>query len=225
MNIVFDHREKEADNIYTFHFNLKGSFDYLAGQYVEVSMPGEINVTINGDRWYTLSSSPSEKFISFTTRFDKVISDFKNRLLKLQKGDEITISEPIGDFVLPIDKTLPLVFISGGIGITPVRSIIKYLLDKNEDRKVTLHYLAKNSDSLIFSELFKQYNMQFQTIITSEYKLDIEALVNNLWKNNPESLFFVSGPQTMVENYVDVISSKFDDAQIVMDYFPGYSSI
>ena len=225
MNVLFDHLEKNTSNVITFYFKPNQTIKYLAGQYVELSLPGEKNATVDGNRWYTLSSSPSEDLVAITTRFDKTLSKFKQSLINLKTGDQVIISEPIGDFVLPKDITIPLMFISGGIGITPVRSIIKWLIDQRESRPITLIYFARHPSDLVYNDLFSAYEMTYKPVITSESKIDILKVLLPLKVANPNALYYVSGPQIMVEKIAGIVAGKFGNSQVIMDYFPGYSTI
>jgi len=222
MRIKFSHSELIAENIISYYFDAPAEFNYLAGQYAELSFPGEIDAQVDGNRWYTLSSSPSEKLLAITTKFNPKVSKFKNSLKNLKKGEELVISEPIGDFVLPIDKSIPLVYISGGIGITPVRSIVKYLIDTHQKRNISLIYYAKNNEQLIFDDLFNSYKINYRPIFSSEPKLDIHQTLKSINSSLEKSLFYVSGPQTMVETMAESLSKEYGQSRVVMDYFPGY---
>ncbi len=225
MKSVFSHNEFITPNIVSLYFTPEPEFDYLAGQYIELTFPDEHNSSIGDNRWFTLSSSPSESHLMITTKLNKPLSQFKDRLINLKAGDEVLMSEPIGDFVLPIDKSIPLVFISGGIGITPVRSIIKWLSDKNEQREITLNYIVKNDYDFIFEEIFKYYKLDYKPI-TTENSPSSDWVANKFQDGaSPLSLFFISGPQIMVERIVDDITKDYGNNQVIMDYFPGYNSL
>jgi ferredoxin-NADP reductase len=145
--------------------------------------------------------------------------------MSLKPGQEVIFSEPIGDFVLPKDKTIPLVFLSGGIGVAPVRSIVKWLVDNKEQRPITLNYFVKTRDDLAFQDLFESYEMKYIPITTRDPDFSINKGPLDMETFDKDSLFYVSGPQKMVEDLVDSISEKYERQQIVMDYFPGYKSI
>lgn len=223
---VFVRREKLTPSIYCFWFSKEADFEYLAGQYIELTIPGEAEALIGGNRWFTLSSSPSEELLSITTKIIEPVSKFKKTLLQLKANQELTMSEPIGDFVLPKDKSLPLVFISGGIGITPVRSIIKWLIDTGEMRTISLYYLVNKTEDLVYKNLLEDYQMSFHPVVASQLENDLSSYLLELIKGfDPKSFFYVSGPQTLVENTTDDIASMFGRDRVVMDYFPGYTSL
>ncbi|MDP3789336.1 MAG: FAD-binding oxidoreductase, partial [Candidatus Omnitrophota bacterium] len=102
----------EADNI-----------DFKAGQFMMVMLRGNSQVK----RCLSISSSPTEKgYIEFTKKLTK--SDFSEELDTLREGDKVKVQYPFGSFILrdPKDK---IAFLSGGIGVTPIRSICKYAVD------------------------------------------------------------------------------------------------
>jgi len=209
---------------FSIYFKPDNEFSYLAGQYTEISFPHEHKDFIGDNRWFTLSSSPSEEYLSITIRARKPLSNFKRELLSLKKNDEIIISEPIGDYVLPKDKTIPIVLICGGIGITPARSVIKWLTDKKEARDIILIHFVRDKESLLFSDIFQKYDMSYEPVITSIHPRE-STLADKIIKFKSNSLFFVSGPQTMVESITKDLRAKFGNEQVIMDYFPGYTSI
>src|SRR3990167_5774967 len=146
MNIELVKRQLEARNIYSFWWKTQKPLLYKPGEYVEMSLDFT-NPDERGNRhWYTLASSPTEELLMNTTKFPESPSTFKQHLLKLEPSATIQISPPMGDFVLPKDTSQPLVFVAGGIGITPFRSMAKYITDKKLSYSVQLLYAANSSD-------------------------------------------------------------------------------
>lgn len=223
--VVYDHKQVITPTITAFYFKPNSKLQYLAGQYVELKIPGEIASSIGDNRWFTLSSAPTEKLLSISTRLRQPLSEFKTHLVNMSEGEELTMSEPIGDFVLPKDPNIPLVFITGGIGITPVRSIVKWLIDTKQKRSITLFYFVRGDSEIAYKDLLNSYPMNFKTMVTGSNKINIDEELSLIKKSSSESLFFISGPEPMVEDMADKVNQKFDRSQIIMDYFPGYTSI
>ena len=117
MNAVFRRSQLETSDIRTFFFKTDKPLDHTAGQFSEWTIEHDNPDSRGRHRWFTISSSPSEELISFTTRFDPKGSSFKKALLKLQPGDVIKVSHAMGDFVLPKLIQTPLIFVAGGIGV------------------------------------------------------------------------------------------------------------
>jgi ferredoxin-NADP reductase len=180
-----------------------------------------------------LSSSPSEDLIAITTRFaTEHGSSFKTALRQLKPGDNVTISEPMGDFVLPKDSTIPLVFIAGGMGITPMRSMIKWLVDKNEKRSVHLLYAIQDPSQLAFQDLFAEYDLEPEVMVSQPpagWKghtghLSAETILD-FAGHGPEQLIYLSGPEPMIESlHKQLIEQGVNPNRLVEDYFPGYTT-
>ena len=116
--------KKEARNAFSIIFENQGDRFY-PGQYLEFE-----------GKCFSIASSPSEPFLMITTFPSK--SKLKRKFLRLQPGDKIESSHPAG--TITIDEVDPLVFIAGGIGITPFRSMIKWAYDRKFKTKMTLIY-------------------------------------------------------------------------------------
>lgn len=220
MKVTFKKAVPIAKNITSFYFEPEKSFRYVAGQFVELTLP-HINPDDRGTRrWFTLSSSPTEKQLAITTKLAPVSSSFKQTLSALRPGQKVVISEPMGDFVLPKDKSIPLVFLVGGIGVTPFRSMIKWLTDKNDRRQIQLLYSVKTQDEMVFLEVFESFNLSMQKLINQKMSSEITlALAGGV----EDKLIYISGPEPMVESLMDQFTTlDVPSNQLVGDYFPGY---
>src|SRR4051812_27426879 len=102
MQVTLDHSKDEAANIRTFFFKPESAVQYTAGQYIELTVPHDNPDERGTKHWFTLSSSPTDEFLTITTKFagDKS-STFKKSLFGLEPGTKLHMSEPMGDFVLP----------------------------------------------------------------------------------------------------------------------------
>lgn len=234
MKVTLDHTEDVAKNIRTFWFKPPKPVRYTAGQFIEMTLP-HANPDERGIKhWFTLSSSPSEKLISITTKHAvERVSTFKQVLFGLEPGAEITISEPMGDFVLPKDIARPLVFVAGGIGITPMRSMIKWLVDNQEHRTIQLIYAANALEEVAFRDLLNDYGCPTDIILSDPPKnwqglsghLD-SAKILELAPDVDNKLYYLSGPEPMVEALEkDLVLSGVDKRRIVGDFFPGYPPV
>lgn len=221
MKVLFDHKQKTAEDIYSFYFKSLLPVSYTAGQFIELHIPHSNPDERGTKHWFTLSSSPGEDFLALTTKFSSPSSSFKQALKKLKPGTELFMADPMGDFVLPKDPSIPLVFVAGGIGITPYRSMISWLTAQNEQRNIVVVYAAKKKTQLAFLPLLKQYNLKI--IEHTDDSLTVETILS-LSKPQPNSLIYLSGPEPMVEALVEQFkSSAHDMSKIVTDYFPGYT--
>jgi hypothetical protein len=145
---------KIADNTYNFIFDSDKKLNFKPGQYLEWTLPHEKTDNRGMRRYFTVASSPTEKEIIMGVKFYNKPSSYKQSLMSLEKGWVIVASQLAGDFILPEDKNKKLVFIAGGIGITPFRSMIKYLADKNEKRDIVVFYSNNSVQDIAYKEIF-----------------------------------------------------------------------
>lgn len=224
MQVTFDHVQQEAKNIATFYFKPERPLRYVAGQFIELTLPHDNPDDRGVKRWFTLSSAPGRELVSITTKHANTSSTFKQHLWKLRPGDTVDMSEPMGDFVLPVNKTTPLVFVAGGIGITPFRAIVQWLADVEQSRPIQLLYRVHNRDELVFSD---EFTTGFITKheLTGGPKLTAAGIVELAGGIDGKQVF-ISGPEPMTEAIVAQFKQDFglDQSQLVTDYFPGYTA-
>ena len=106
-----------------FRFVRPDGYEFTAGQWFVLTIPSDDGPLT---KHFTHSSSPTEPFLDFTTRLTG--SQFKNALDALPVGAEVQMEGPFGTFVLR-DGVMRVAFLTGGIGVTPVRSILRHLAD------------------------------------------------------------------------------------------------
>ncbi len=226
--------QPENYNVQTFWFKPEKKFDYTAGQFIEMFLPHDNPDERGIKHWFTLSSSPTDDLISITTKnFGDKASTFKKTLFSLKPGTEIKIVEPMGDFVLPKDASIPLVFVAGGIGLTPYHSIIKYLTDKSERRQIQMLLAFNEARDIIFEDFFRNYTPDVKIIVshpdekwTGEVgQLSAEKIFELTGGNSDEKKIYVSGPEPMVEALEkDLHEHDVKTSQLVLDFFPGYTA-
>ena len=121
-------------------------FDFNPGQFVQLSVFGI------GEAPISISSSPSNKnIIGLCIR---KAGDVTSAIHRLEEGSSLGIRGPLGNG-FPIDemKGNDILFIAGGLGLAPLRSLIYYVLEKREDfAKVTILYGAKSPDDILFAD-------------------------------------------------------------------------
>lgn len=215
---VFHH----SPHVVSYSFVPERPIRYIAGQFVEITIHHNDPDKRGIRRWFTLSSSPTEKYLTITTKHSKSSpSSFKKNLLHLSIGDAVECSEAMGDFVLPKSDTIPLLLIAGGIGITPFRSMIKWLVDSGQSRTIQIVYSAHTMDELVFKDILNQPFIELFPY-TEEEKLTAEK-IDSLCRGISEKQIYIAGPEPMAEalskGFKDLGSSRH---QIVTDYFPGY---
>lgn len=214
-------KNKLSSNVYEFVFENLIKNKFKSGQYLEWIVDHEKNDSKGKRRFFTISSSPSEDTISFATKFFDKSSSFKNALMNLNNGDFVFASQLSGDFILPENKNKKLVFIAGGIGITPFISMIKHLSISNDSRDVILIYSNSNIDDIPYREFLDNLEKENKLkVIYINGRIDKEFINKNI-TNYHDRAFYLSGPSSMVSGCKKSLK-EFGIKNIKTDYFPGF---
>ncbi len=122
------------------------NFDYMPGQYMFITLKsGAQQIT----KHLSISSSPTEDFLEVTKRLTG--HEFSNTLAALKIGEIVTIRGAYGNFTFQGEHD-KVCMISGGIGITPLRSMIRYTMDKELGTSIILLYSNSHEDGIIFED-------------------------------------------------------------------------
>lgn len=226
MLLTFIRKHKETDDVFSFFFKSNKPLTWRAGQYLFYTLPDSNTDERGVTRYFTISSAMFEKHVVITTRISKPSSTFKKDLLGMKKGDAIEVSGPDGDFTID-DPNKNYVFIAGGIGITPFRSILLDLEYRQKPINVQLLYSNRNGDIVFKKELesLAQRNSHFKIkYFISPQHIDEKVIQNQRpTANDQRPIFYVSGPESMVETFEKMLSDmRVDRKHIKLDHFPGY---
>ena len=208
----------------------KNNFDSKPGQYIITEL--DANDTENGNtRPLSIASSPTEKFLLFSTKISE--SPFKKKFNELKICDKVKLKGPVGIFVLS-ETAKNIIFLGGGIGITPFRSMIKYATDKKLPIKLTLVYSNRTSDEICYKSewpLMEKQNPNLKVVytITDEpgwtgRKERIgEQMIKEFSNDLGNTLFYICGPPAMVDGLSQLLKSmNVPQANIKIEKFDGY---
>ncbi len=215
------------DNIASFYFKPPHKVEFTAGQFTEIYLPHNNPDKRGQKRWFTISSSPDEEHLAITTkRTSSNGSTFKDTLWRLKPGSPVDLAQPMGDFVLPKDRAIPLVFVAGGIGITPYRSMLKWLEYTKEERDIELLWAISEPKDAIFMDLLNRSVVVIKQYEKSEGKrLEIAEILSRA-HSHKNTRIYISGPEPMVETLtVGLEKAGVAKNALVSDYFPGYPPI
>lgn len=151
---VVQRKVAESDVIHSFYLVPKDGKQistYEPGQYVsvKVEIPGEKNTHI---RQYSLSDAPGNAYYRISVKREDALGDKPAGKVsvylaeKIGEGDVLLLSAPAGDFTLDQEDRRPVVLISGGVGLTPMISMLTESLKKNPERPVTFIHAAQNGN-------------------------------------------------------------------------------
>lgn len=210
----------EAKDTVSLYFISNIKFTWQTGQYAYLTL-GEIT------KQFTIASSTTEDFIQITTRIREG-SEFKQKLDKLEIGSEIEARAPFGSFVFD-ENIKNNVFLAGGIGITPFRSMLKYNIDSKLNLPMFLIYSNSNSEFVFKNELDNwQKENDFLKIIYYDSSVSDHLDAKKLLALLPTSYilhptFYVVGPPTFVNAMEDALNElKIPEDQIKTEKFIGY---
>jgi glycine betaine catabolism B len=231
-------RVKAAADTFDFVFNPVKKFSFAPGQYLEWTLGHDSPDSRGNRRYFTIASSPTEENLIIGVKFYTSASSYKSSMGKMKEGDIIVASQLAGDFTLPKDPNKKLAFIAGGIGITPFRSMIKYLVDRNEKRDVVLFYSNKTAADIAYKQIFDEAErrMGIKTIYNLTDQKNIPAgwsgstgyidgrMISEQLPDFKQRTFYLSGPRTMVEAFEKTLSGLgVHHSQIKTDFFPGFA--
>ncbi len=217
-------------NVKSFRLEAPGDPDFKAGQFLLVKLQDDPQLK----RYLSISSSPTEKcYLEFTKKLTE--SDFSKALNNLKAGDEVVIQYPFGKFVLD-GSSKRIAFLSGGIGITPIRSICKYAADTNLGLDMVLVYANQSLKDVVFKEDFeamvKNYPQLKVAHVLCESSPGFKCTVGRINRqviqdeiaDYAQRKFYLCGPPGMVEAMNTILTQelKVPSEMIVTENFQGY---
>lgn len=212
----------------SFRLEKPEGFKSIAGQWMYV------NIKVNGVvklHHFTISSSPTEDFIEFTKKITS--SEYSQALDHMKEGDWVKFSSPMGNFTYNSEK-IKIGALTGGIGITPLRSICKFCTDKKLDTSIVMLYSNKTEDEIVFKD-------QLDAMQKADSHLDIKYVLTREpdWKglkghidskmiqeqipDYKERTFYICGPPSMnavLKKALEGLSLPED--HILLEDFTGY---
>jgi ferredoxin-NADP reductase/Na+-translocating ferredoxin:NAD+ oxidoreductase RnfD subunit len=220
-----------------FQFVPDRPIKFRPGQYLEWTLAHSKADTRGNRRYFTIASAPAEPEVHLGVKFYEKSSTFKLALMNLKPGEQIIAGQLAGDFTLPRDHGKKMVFIAGGIGITPFRSMVKHISESGERRDAILFYSNRSSHEIAYKEIFdeaeKQWGLRTIYAVTDsaesapaknghQGRIDI-ALIERHVPDFRERTFYISGTHGMVSEFKKTLSKLgIPRTQIKTDFFPGF---
>lgn len=234
--LKFKEKIQLAPTIYEFVFAHANKFNFTPGQYLEWTLPHDKSDSRGVRRYFTISSAPGEEDLKLGIKIipDKS-SSFKKTLLNLQPGTILAADQLSGDFVLPKDISKKLVFVAGGIGVTPFRSMIKNMVESKIKRDIVLFYSAADAKEFVYKDIFKEaLDLGLKVVyvhggkeVPADWQGETgflnEVMIKKYVPDFKERTYYLSGPVAMVNNYKGLFRTLgVGTNSIVTDYFPGF---
>ena len=230
---VSDIRQRTS-SVKSFRFRIGENVDFKPGQFFFVT------IKINGTertKHFSFSNSPTEKgYVEFTKRITE--SNFSKALNRLKIGNWAKIKMPYGSFTFE-GEYKKIAFLSGGIGITPIRSMCKFVIDKGLPTDIVLLYGNNKEQDIIFGQDLEKItsvnkNMHMVYTLTSpDIDKDIwsgrigyinDEMIKEEIADYKDRVFYICGPPTMVASLGDILRNRLNiqEDKIKVENFTGY---
>lgn len=225
-------KREVADGTFEVSFRKPADFEYKAGQSMKLHSPKD------GERKsMSFVSAPHQENLVFAMRFRD--SEFKKAVCEAEEGTEFVLDGPRGKFTLE-DEDSPLVFIAGGIGITPLLSMMRDLTQQNSERKVVLFYSNREEKDIAYKKELERLTSDNKNIKVV-YTLTKEGVTPSNWEGERGYIngvmiekytdllsfpdFYVAGPPAMVEAMDELLKRMgIEEENIHLRRFPGYGN-
>lgn len=230
-------REEVAEGTMAFHLEKPSGFQYKAGQFVDLKIINPPETDNEGNvRTLSIASAPEEDFLMVATRMRDTA--FKRSIRNLPLQSEIQIDGPFGSFTLHNDASKPAVFLIGGIGITPIRSILVNAAKRGLSHNLFLFYSNRRPEDAAFLEELislqdKNHNYKLIATMTDLTKSNKpwtgekgyidEAMIKRHLDDLMKPIYYVSGPPQMVTAIRELLNRLgVSEDNIKFEEFAGY---
>ena len=229
-------REGMAGEVAVFHFERPEGFDFIAGQWCFVNVP---DLGFQDDRGLkrplSIASSPLDKELVFVTRLSD--SAMKRTMAGMAAGAGVTLEAAQGSLMLPKETPAPLVFLAGGVGIAPFRSMIRYAADAPTGHRITLFYSNRTPEETPFLEELSRFgdrDGRISAIITMTRAGEGSMWSGRTGRLNPEMIkngrlswetaaYYIVGPPNMAAAMRETLDAmRIAPERITTELFAGY---
>ncbi len=234
---ILRRKEEIADGTMAFHFEKPGEFAFKAGQFGDFTLINPVETDAEGNtRGFSLASAPYEDDLMFATRMRDTA--FKRVLKTMEIETEVSLDAPYGSFTIHNNSRIPAVFLTGGIGVTPVRSIVLQAAHENLPHKIFLFDSNRRpEDAAFLGQLMeaqeKNPNYTFVGTMTNMNESSQEWVGETGYITKPMlvkyigdltlPIYYIAGPAAMVTSMRKTLNEAgIDDDKIRTEEFPGY---
>jgi len=221
-DVTIADRKLIAEDTYEMSFDFGNiPFSFSAGQYVWIKLPKLNYPDERGEvRAFSVASSPNIKN-QVTIVFRKSESGFKKTLLETPIGSKVVLSGPFGSRLLPSDSSRPIIFVAGGVGIAPTRSMIKSALENKYKPEIYLIYSNNKPERAVYLDELstlkaKNPNFSYDSIIGNIAFGFIEDVI----KKFKTPIWYITGPKEMVRAVTRILfEQKVPEEDIRLEEF------
>jgi ferredoxin-NADP reductase len=230
-------REEVAEGTMSFYFDKPANFQFKPGQYVDCSLIDPPETDAEGNiRTFSIASAPAEKDLMVATRMRDTA--FKRVLKTMPLGTQLKMNGPLGSFTLHSNVLRPAVFLAGGIGITPFRSMIINAVREGPARPVVLLYSNRRPEDSAFLEELQQIgngNKNYQTICVmtkmenskrpwhGETGYIDKVMLARIVPDLAAPIYYIAGPPVMVTAMKETLTGAgVNEDDVRSEDFAGY---
>ena len=231
-------RNEVAEGTMAFALDRPTTFDFRAGQYMVVVLPDPPHTAAEGNRRVFSIASPPRDTTRLLLATRMTGTALKRSLAEVPLGTLVDLSGPAGDFVLHEDASRPAVFIAGGSGITPFRSMLHDAVSRRLPHRITLIYSNRTPEGAAFHEEFSRLaqthaNLAYVPTMTQADKarqpwggergyVNADFLRSHITEI-ATSIFYLAGPPGLVAGITKAVSEAgVDPAHVRSEEFAGY---
>jgi ferredoxin-NADP reductase len=230
-------RKEVAEGTMSFRFEKPSGWAFKAGQYLDMTLLDPSETDSEGNvRSFSIASAPHEETLMVATRMRDTA--FKRVLRTMPFGTAVKIEGPSGDLILQNDSTRTAVFLAGGIGITPFRSIVHWAAKEKSPNRIVLFYCNRRpEDAPFLAELhsLETENPKYKLIASmtemekshrpwnGETGLINQEMLGRYLKGAASPIYYIAGPPAMVKGLHEMLSKAgINDDDIRTEEFGGY---
>ncbi|HSM73041.1 MAG TPA: hypothetical protein VK852_00300, partial [Desulfobacterales bacterium] len=195
-------------------------YDYLPGQFQFITFFRDRGLPVEEHHW-TISSSPTQK--GYVTSTIKSLGDFTATIKDTRPGDTAAVHAPFGRFSYALHpEEKDLVFIAGGIGITPLMSMLRHMRDTRDTRSVLLLYGNPDADRIVFRDELEQIDagehprLKVVHVLSDPGEnwtgergmIDGERIAKYCGHDLSRKVFYVCGPPPLIEGVVSALQER-----------------
>jgi ferredoxin-NADP reductase len=202
-------RIKRTPSTESFRFLAEEKINFIPGQFLQVIFDPDNLSNKELNKYLSFSCAPQRDYIEVTKRLSE--SRFSQALRNLKTGDEISLNAPLGTCVFK-EEDRKITFLIGGIGITPVISIVEYIVEKKLATDICLIYSNRTEEEIAFKEELDYWqslnkNLKISYLVTDCQPKDKSCIFGRINKDFigakicdlAERILFIFGPPKMVE--------------------------
>jgi ferredoxin-NADP reductase len=235
MKLLLAHKTDIAENTKAIWFEPEKPLRFAPGQFGDFTLTDPPFTDAKGNtRSFSFASAPGHDRIMIATRMRG--SAFKRSLEQLPVGAHVQLMGPMGSFTLHKDPARPAVFLTGGIGITPVRSIVEQATRQRMPHRIFVFYSNRTTARMAFFEDFltwgrRNLNLSFIPTLTEERPTDWRfefgaidrRLLSGYIADMRAPVYYLVGPPAMVAAMRTLLEEiDVDEMQIRSEEFAGY---